>query len=75
MKRRLPSLKAADVLRILRRNGFRLVRSTKHRISRDDASPPHLVRVPYHGRDLKPKTLRSIIRQAGWTEAEFLQTL
>ena len=73
MKARLPSIKPAEVIRILERNGFRLLRSTKHRSYTDDASPPRLVRVPYHNRDLKPGTLRSIIRQAGWTPEEFLQ--
>ncbi|MBY0527396.1 MAG: type II toxin-antitoxin system HicA family toxin [Gemmataceae bacterium] len=75
MKRRLPSLKPAEVIRVLERHGFRLLRSTKHRTYVDSASPPHLVQIPYHQRDLKPKTLRSIIRQAGWTEAEFLERI
>jgi predicted RNA binding protein YcfA (HicA-like mRNA interferase family) len=73
MKSRLPALKPAEIIRILERNGFRLLRSTKHRTYTDDGSPPHLVRVPYHNRDLKAKTLRSIIRQAGWSDEEFLQ--
>lgn len=71
MTSRLPALKPAEVIRVLERNGFRLLRSTKHRTYTDDANPPHLVGVPYHNRDLKPKTLRSIVRQAGWTEEEF----
>jgi predicted RNA binding protein YcfA (HicA-like mRNA interferase family) len=75
MKSRLPSMRPAEIIRVLERNGFRLLRCTKHRTYTDDASPPHLVRVPYHQRDLKPKTLRSIIRQAGWTEDDFLQKL
>ena len=75
MSARLPALKPAEVIRILERNGFRLLRSTKHRTYADDANPPHLVTVPYHTRDLKPKTLRSIIRQAGWTVDEFLQRM
>ncbi|MBM3992778.1 MAG: type II toxin-antitoxin system HicA family toxin [Planctomycetes bacterium] len=65
-------MKPADVIRILERNGFRLPQSTKHRPHVDDSDPPHLVTVPYHNRDLKPKTLRSILRQAGWTVEEFL---
>ena len=72
---RLPVMKPAEVIRILERNGFSLLRSTKHRTYVDNASPPHLVTVPYHTRDLKPKTLRSIIRQAGWTVDEFLQRM
>lgn len=75
MKPRLPPLKPVEVIRILERNGFRLLRSTKHRTYADNAVPPHLARVPYHNRDLKLKTLRSIIRQAGWTEEEFLERL
>jgi len=71
----LPAMKPAEVIRILERNGFRLLRSTKHRIYVDDDQPPHLVTIPYHNRDLKPKTLRSIIRQAGWTVEEFLQRM
>ena len=73
MSGRLPSLKPTEVIRILERNGFRLLRSTKHRTYTDDGDPPRLVTVPYHSRDLKPKTLRSIIRQAGWTHDEFLE--
>ena len=71
----LPALKPADVIRILERNGFRLLRSTKHRTYVDDANPPHLVTIPYHTRDLKLKTLRSIIRQTGWTVEEFIQRI
>jgi predicted RNA binding protein YcfA (HicA-like mRNA interferase family) len=72
---KLPALKPAQVIRVLERNGFRLLRSTKHRIYTNDADPPRLVCVPYHNRDFKQKTLRSIIRQSGWTEEEFLQRL
>jgi predicted RNA binding protein YcfA (HicA-like mRNA interferase family) len=75
MSGRLPALKPAEVIRILERNGFRLLRSSKHRIYSDNADPPHLVTVPYHTHDLKPKTLRSILRQAGWTVEEFLQRM
>ena len=75
MSARLPSMKPAEVIRILERNGFRLLRSTKHRTYVDDAEPRHLVTIPYHTQDLKPKTLRSIIRQAGWTEDEFIQKM
>jgi predicted RNA binding protein YcfA (HicA-like mRNA interferase family) len=72
---KLPGLKPAEVIRILERNGFRLLRSTKHRTYTDGGTPPRLVTVPYHNKDLKPKTLRSIIRQAGWTDEEFLKKM
>ena len=75
MSGRLPALRPAEVIRVLERNGFRLLRSTKHRTYTDDATPPHLVTIPFHPRDLKPRTLRSIIEQAGWTEEEFQERL
>ena len=69
----LPSLKPRQVIRILERNGFRrITRRKKHRIYTDGN---RIVPVPYHTRDLKPGTLKSIIRQAGWTVEEFLQKM
>jgi predicted RNA binding protein YcfA (HicA-like mRNA interferase family) len=75
MSGRLPATRPAEVIRILERNGFRLLRSTKHRTNTDDAVPPHVVTVPFHPRDLKPRTLRSIIAQAGWTDEELLKLM
>jgi predicted RNA binding protein YcfA (HicA-like mRNA interferase family) len=73
MSGRLPSLKPAEVIRILERNGFwRITKHSKHRIYTDGQ---HIVPVPFHRRDLKPGTLRSIIRLAGWTAEEFLENL
>ncbi len=72
---RRPALQPGTVIRVLLRNGFRELRPTKHRHFADHALPPHVVTVPYHGRDLKRATLHSIIRQAGWTVAEFLEKL
>ena len=70
MSRGLPSLKAAEVVRVLERNGFwRITDRKRHRIYTDG---DRIVVVPYHNRDLKPGTLRSIIRQAGWTPEEFI---
>jgi predicted RNA binding protein YcfA (HicA-like mRNA interferase family) len=69
MSGKLPSLKSAEVIRILERNGFwRITGRKKHRIYTDGN---HIVPVPFHRRDLKPGTLRSIIRLAGWTMDEF----
>jgi predicted RNA binding protein YcfA (HicA-like mRNA interferase family) len=72
---RLPALRPAEVIRVLLRNGFYELRSTKHRHYADGADPPHVVTVPYHRRNLKRATLHSIIRQAGWTVDEFLEKL
>lgn len=73
MTARLPSLTSRKVIRILEREGFRrITRRTKHRIYTDGT---RIVPVPYHSRDLKPGTLRSIIRLAGWTVEEFLEKM
>ena len=73
MSGRLPSLKPAELIRVLEGNGFwRVTKLKKHCIYTDGV---HIIPVPYHNRDLKPGTLRSIIRQAGWTLEEFLQKL
>ncbi len=71
MSGKLPPFKAAEVIRILERNGFRPITGRKkHRIYTDGN---HIVPVPFHRRDLKPGTLRSIIRLTGWTVDEFLE--
>jgi predicted RNA binding protein YcfA (HicA-like mRNA interferase family) len=72
---RPPALTPAEVIRMLLRNGFRELRSTKHRHFTDDKDPPHVVTVPHHRRSLKRGTLHSIIRQTGWTLEEFLERL
>lgn len=72
MSSRLPAVKPAQIIRVLERQGFRRTAKKKHRGYSDGI---HSVTVPYHAGDLKPKTLRSIIRQAGWTEEEFLEKL
>ena len=77
MNGRLPAVNARRVIRALERAGFivdRIVGShhvMAHRLARTRA-----VTVPYKGgKDLKPGTLRSIIRQAGLTVEEFVRLL
>jgi len=68
---RLPRVSGKDVVRALQRGGFRLVhvRGSHHYLE-----PPGgglLVTVPVHGnRVLKPKTMKSILDQAGLTADE-----
>ncbi len=71
---RLPVISGPECLRALQRLGFAL--------DRQEGSHVTLVRdrlyitVPCHGgKDLKPGTLRNIIRQAGLTVAEFSELL
>jgi predicted RNA binding protein YcfA (HicA-like mRNA interferase family) len=77
MTRRLPPLKAPEVIRALERAGFKVVRSagSHHRlVHTEDAS--RATTVPVHkGRDLPRPMLRAIIKQAGLTVEEFLDLL
>jgi predicted RNA binding protein YcfA (HicA-like mRNA interferase family) len=74
---RLPAASGQRVVRALMKAGFvvdRIVGS--HHILKYPGRPARTVVVPCHsGRDLKPGTLRSIIRQAGLTLEEFNQLL
>jgi len=74
---KLPALEGGRVVRALERAGFvadRVVGS--HYVMAFPANPARAVTVPVHSsRDLKPGTLRSIIRQAGFSVEEFKQLL
>jgi predicted RNA binding protein YcfA (HicA-like mRNA interferase family) len=76
MKRRLPSLNPSQVIRALVRADFFIHHVTGgHYALRHRHRTGLRVTVAYHNRDLKPKTLRSIIRQAGLTVDEFIDLL
>lgn len=77
MARRLPVANARQVLAALRRAGFVVDRiSGSHHILVQPNDPGRAVTVPVHGaRDLKPGTLRNIMRQAGLTVEEFTDLL
>lgn len=69
----LPALTARKVLHALQHAGFREHHTTGSHVHLRRADKPGLhVVAPYHNRDLAPKTLRSIIAQAGLTVDEFL---
>jgi|tagenome__1003787_1003787.scaffolds.fasta_scaffold16844708_1 predicted RNA binding protein YcfA (HicA-like mRNA interferase family) len=72
----LPALTARDVLRALRKAGFTVarVRGSHHHL-RHSGRPAARVVVPVHSGDLPPGTVRAIIKQAGLTEAAFLDLL
>jgi predicted RNA binding protein YcfA (HicA-like mRNA interferase family) len=69
---RLPTLKADEVIRKLRRAGFQIDHITgAHYIMRHPDGRQTVV--PYHaGRDIKRGVLRSIISQAGLSVGAFL---
>ncbi len=69
---KLPALKAREVIAILQRAGYEIDHITgSHYILRHRDRYPRIV-VPYHSGDLKTAVLRSIIKQSGLTEDEFL---
>jgi len=74
---RLPAISGKQVIRTLTRGGFvvdRIVGS--HHVLVFPGDPTRTVTVPVHSnRDLKPGTMRSIIRQAGFTVEEFIELL
>jgi len=68
---RLPVLNGRQVLRALGKAGFVVENVLKH-----SGDVRRTVTVPVHpGRDIKRGTLRSILRQAGFTVEEFVQLL
>lgn len=73
----LPSVSAKEVLRALHKAGFFVARTKgSHRILAHHDDPTRMVTVPYHGsRDLKPGTLRNILKQAGLTAQQFRDLL
>lgn len=70
---RLPRVKPKIVIRALRRNGFFVHHTTgSHYFLKKNQLR---VSIPFHNKDLKPGTLRSIIAQAGLTIEEFFSLL
>ncbi|MDT4897863.1 MAG: hypothetical protein QOH25_2940 [Acidobacteriota bacterium] len=73
MARKLPVLKPKKVIKALERNGFYIHHTTgSHYILKKEK---FRVTVPYHNKDLKPRTLASIIEQTGLTLKELLDLL
>jgi predicted RNA binding protein YcfA (HicA-like mRNA interferase family) len=71
--KKLPSLKPKMIIRALERGGCYVHHVTgSHYILKEDGLR---VTVPYHGRDLKPRTLASLIEQSSMTVEEFLSLL
>ena len=76
MSRRLPALKPKDVLRALERAGFVVHHVTgSHHILKHPKKGGVRVTLPWHNKDLKRGTLRSVIEQAGYTTDEFAELL
>ncbi len=73
---RLPPAKPRLVLRALQRAGFVIHHTSgSHYILKHPGKPGSRVTLPYHNRDLKRRTLESILDQAGLTHEDFLELL
>ena len=72
---RPPACKPRMVIRALERTGFFVHHTTGSHYILKHPDKPHRITVAYHNRDLKRKTLQSIIDQAGLTVEEFVSLL
>ncbi len=62
---KIPSLTSKEVIKILGRNGFKLIRTKgSHQIYRNETSKRMTI-VPFHKKDLPKGTLLEILKQAG----------
>ena len=76
VKQNLPAIQPKRLIRTLERAGFSVHRvSGSHYILKHPAKPTLRVTVPFHNGDLKRGTLQSIVKQAGFTNEEFLNLL
>lgn len=69
----MASFKSKEVVKILRKLGFIEKRQTGSHLIFYSPTRKSIIPVPIHNKDLKRGLLRSIIKQAGSSEAEFLQ--
>jgi predicted RNA binding protein YcfA (HicA-like mRNA interferase family) len=76
MSQRLPVLTPAKVLRALQRAGFYVhhIKGSHYFLKHPD-KPELRVTLPFHGTDLKRRTLMSIVDQSGLSLDEFIELL
>jgi predicted RNA binding protein YcfA (HicA-like mRNA interferase family) len=73
---RLPRVTAKRVLRALLRSGFFIHHQTGSHVNLRHHSKSHLhVVIPFHGGELAPKTIKSILVQAELTVEEFTKSI
>ncbi|MHC4532007.1 MAG: type II toxin-antitoxin system HicA family toxin [Planctomycetota bacterium] len=76
MSPKLPVITPTKLIRALKRAGFVFDHQTgSHRFYTHPDRPTKIVTVPYHNKDLKKGTLKSILRQAELTIEELLDLL
>lgn len=73
MSKDFPPLTAKEVIKVLERIGYVFHRQKgSHKVYFKDTS---IVIIPFHSGQLKPGTLRQIIKSAGLSQKEFYQYL
>lgn len=73
---KLPRIPSILVIKALKRNRFyEFHQSGSHIQLRHSVKSDLRVTIPFHRKDLTPKTLKSIIKQAGLTVDEFIELL
>lgn len=73
---RLPRVSAAEARRVIMRDGWRLARTRGSHEQYEHLTKPGMVTIPAHaGVTLAPKTIKSIIVQAGLTIDQFIALL
>ncbi|MCB1155156.1 type II toxin-antitoxin system HicA family toxin [bacterium] len=72
---KLPILNSKQIRRALERGGFTFVRQAGSHARFIHPDRKSLVTIPMHNKDIKPKTLKSIIGQSGLSLDEFLELL
>jgi predicted RNA binding protein YcfA (HicA-like mRNA interferase family) len=76
MSPHLPAVRPKEVIRALGRAGFFIHHTSgSHYVLKHPGKPQLRVTVPYHNKDLKRRTLASIIDQAGLTTEDFVELL
>lgn len=69
----MPSFKAREVIKILKKLGFEEKRQTGSHLIMYHPKRKYIIPVPMHAKDLKKGLLKGIIKQAESTEEEFLK--
>ena len=73
---KLPRIPSSLVLSALKRAGFYFYHQTGSHVQLRHYDKPDLrITIPSHKKDLTPKTLKAIIKQAGLTVEEFIDLL
>ncbi len=76
MSPKLPVITPKKLIRALLRGGFIFQHQTgSHRFYIHPNRPTKVVTVPYHNKDLKKGTLKSVLRQADLTVEELTELL